>query len=97
MAYRKQEMSSLVEAKPREAADEIVALYEKCQANQQKVAEKIGCHETTLIRWVKRLEARGTHIAARMEKVRRRAQKAGVTSTRPPQGWRRRLLETRVA
>jgi transposase-like protein len=89
MAYRKLQFSATVVASPREAASEIVSLYERCEANQQRVAKKIGCSEGTLLRWIRTLETAGTGIVRRMEVVRARVSKSGV-ATRPPQGWHRR-------
>lgn len=88
MPYKKQPFSAKIDIDPKGAADELVGLYERSRANQKTVATKLKCGENTLNRWIKRLELAGTNVVRRLDRVKAKAAKDGV-STRPAQGWRR--------
>jgi transposase-like protein len=93
MAYRKNTMNSKIESDPKGAANDLVALYIQCDASQKQLAERLGCAEQTVGRWIKKLEEAGTGVVRRMDRAREQAARKGLP-TRPPQGWRRKAVAT---
>jgi hypothetical protein len=90
MAYKTHPMAAEIARNPKGAADEVVALYDRCRASKKLLAAKLGIDErNTLNRWIKKLQAAGTDIVRRMDRVKERAAKAG-HPTRPAHGWLRK-------
>ena len=71
MSYLKHDFSSLIVVDPKRAAREIVDKYRAHHCSQQEVAAAIGCGESTLCRWIAKLDRMGTGIKAKLEVVRK--------------------------
>jgi transposase len=85
MAYQDHKFSGIVKSDPKRAAEEIVALYERL-GSQKRVADHFRVSEGTMLRWIKRLEAKGTGILVKLDRKRSRI------GGRPPQGSNRKAL-----
>jgi len=65
-------MASLIDVQPDEARKRILEAYAECGLQQGDAAALLNVAESTLIRWVKRL-----NMGPQVEKLRERARKRG--------------------
>lgn len=73
MAYQKQDFASRIVVEPKEASAWIVEWYREAKCSQKATADKIGCSEATLIRWIRILDEKGTGIRRALARAKRSA------------------------
>ena len=73
MAYVKQAFAARIATDPGGAAAEVLAAYEHFCCSKQAVAASLGCAPNTFSRWLNELDAFGTRVRQKMQKLEERA------------------------
>jgi transposase len=70
--FQKHDLSALIEAKPKEAAERIMVALRQAKAHKADAAKRLGCSHQTLLRWIAKLG-----IGAQVDKLIARAEREG--------------------